>query len=78
MVIVTEPERQLLEMLAAEGKPTRLLSEDLQVAKSLESTGLIFMVRNTGCAIITPKGRRYLADLERKAKPTKPPLGFLG
>jgi hypothetical protein len=75
---VTDDERRLLERLAAEGKPTGLLSEDLQVAKSLESTGLIFMVRNTGCAIITPKGRRMLADLERAArKPAKPPLGFL-
>ena len=28
-------------------------------------------------AVITPKGRRMLIDLERKPKPNKKPLGFL-
>ncbi|MGZ3689795.1 MAG: hypothetical protein ACXVBW_15945, partial [Bdellovibrionota bacterium] len=72
-------ERQLLERLAAEGKATKLFVEDLPVAKSLVSAGLLFLVGNNELyAIITPKGRRLLAILERKPpKPPKPPIGFL-
>ena len=65
-------ERQLLERLAAEGKATKLYVEDLPVAKSLVSAGLLFLVgENEPYAVITPKGRRLLAILERK--PPKPP-----
>jgi hypothetical protein len=74
---LTEPERRLLEMLAAEGKATRLMDEDLLIAKALEEAGLVFVIRNTLDAIITPKGRHLLAGEEKKSKPAKPPLGFL-
>ena len=72
-------ERQLLERLAAEGKATKLFVEDLPAAKSLEGVGLLFLVgNNEPYAIITPKGRRLLAILERRPpKPPKPPIGFL-
>jgi len=74
---VNPRERQLLEMLAAEGKPTRLRDEDLLIAKALEEVGLVFVIRGTPDAVITPKGRRILAELAQKPKPAKPPLGFL-
>jgi hypothetical protein len=79
---LTEPERQLLEKLAAEGKATSLMSEDLELALSLEADRLLFFVRDplggaNACAVISPRGRRMLADLERKPKPSKKPLGFL-
>ena len=78
MVAVTDTERTLLDRLAAEGKPTRLTLGELQLAKSLEADGLLFMIRDTLDAIITPKGRRLLAELARKPpKPPKPPVGFL-
>ena len=35
------------------------------------------MIRNTLDAIIMPKGRHTLADLERSKKPGQPPFGFL-
>ncbi len=72
-------ERRLLEKLAAEGKATRLLAEELEVAKSLEIDGLLFLIGKGEYAIITPKGRRLLADLAlpQKPKPPKPPFGFL-
>jgi hypothetical protein len=41
---VTDAERQLPERLAAEGKATKLYVEDLPVAKSLVSAGLVFPV----------------------------------
>jgi hypothetical protein len=74
---VTDQERQLLERLAAEGKPTRLVEEELQVAKSLEADGLVFLIRNTLDAVITPKGRHLLAGPARPPKPGKKPFGFL-
>jgi hypothetical protein len=75
---VTEGERQLevLERLAAEGKATRLLDEELALAKALEKEGLLFLVGTT--AVMTPKGRRFLAEQERTRKRGKTPLGFLG
>ena len=82
MLTLTGPERQLLERLADEGKATKLFAEDLQIAKSLEGAGLVFLVRDglgrgSGCAVIMPKGRHLLAELERKPpKPPKPPFGF--
>ena len=76
MVAVTDPERKLLDRLAAEGKATRLTLGELQVAKSLEADGLIFMIGNTLHAIIMPKGRHLLAELEREPKRNKPPFGF--
>ena len=77
MVAVTDTERKLLDRLAAAGKPTRLTLGELQLAKSLETDGLLFMIRDTLDAIITPKGRRLLAELARKPpKLPKPPFGF--
>ena len=78
MVALTDSERQLLERLAGEGKATRLTLGELQVAKSLEADGLVFMIRNTLDAIITPKGRHALVANEPPKPPSKKPLGFLG
>jgi hypothetical protein len=75
--MLSDSERQLLDRLAAEGKATRLTLSELEVAKSLEADGFIFMIRNTFDAIIMPKGRHTLAGLERSKKPGKPPFGFL-
>ena len=78
MVALTDSERTLLDRIAAEGKATRLTLGDLQAAKSLEADGLLFMVRNTLDAIITPKGRRLLAELAQKLpKPPRPPFNLL-
>jgi hypothetical protein len=74
-LIKNERQRGLLEPLAAEGKATQLLDEELASAQALEAEGLLFLVGIT--AVVTPKGRRRLADLERKPKPSKTPLGFL-
>jgi hypothetical protein len=76
-MILSEPERQLLEKLAAEGKPTRLSADELQTARSLETVGVVFMIKNTTDAIITPKGRNVLARKGLGTKPPKRPLGFL-
>jgi hypothetical protein len=76
MVVSTDSERELLERLAAEGKRTRLTLGELQVAKSLEADGLVFMVANTLDAVITPKGRHILAD-PGQPKPSKKPFGYL-
>jgi hypothetical protein len=64
MVLLSAGERKLLERLAAEGQPTRLSADEVQIAKSLEGDGLLFMVRDTPNAIITPKGRHVLAGQE--------------
>jgi hypothetical protein len=72
-MIVTEPERELLERLAAEGKATRLYESDMPVAKSLEGVGLLFLIGEVEpYAVITPTGRRLLARETRK--PPKPPM----
>jgi hypothetical protein len=79
MLRPTEPERQLLERLAAEGRATRLYEVDMPIAKSLEGVGLLFLIGEVEPhAVITPKGRRLLAALAQKPpKPPKPPVGFL-
>ena len=64
---MTDSERQLLERLAAVGKASCLTLGELQVAKSLENDGLLFMVRDTAYAIITPKGRHVLAGDQQEA-----------
>jgi hypothetical protein len=74
-VALSDRERQLLEKLATEGKPTRLTDEDMLIAKALEEAGLVFLIRDTLDAIITPKGRHILAGREAP-KPGKKPLGF--
>jgi hypothetical protein len=77
-MILTEPERQLLDRLATEGKATKLYVEELPVAKSLEGVGLLFLIGEVEPqAVISPKGRRKLAELEKKPpKPPRPPFGF--
>ena len=67
--------RHLLEKFAAEGKATRLLDEELATAKTLEADGLLFLVGST--AVVTPKGRRVLAQEESKPKRGKPPHSLL-
>jgi hypothetical protein len=68
--------RQLLEKIAAEGKATRFLDEELATAKTLEADGLLFLVGLT--AVVTPKGRRFLTEGTQPKKPDKkPPFGFL-
>ena len=74
---MTDQERRLLERLSAAGKPTRLLGEELQVAKSLEADGLVLLIAKTTDAAITPKRRHALAGLPRTPKPRKKPFGFL-
>jgi hypothetical protein len=41
----------------------------------LEADGLLFLVGLT--AVVTPKGRRVLAELETKPKKGKPPSSLL-
>jgi hypothetical protein len=75
---LAERERQLLERLAAEGKQTRLALGEIETAKLLEMSGLVFIARDTAYAVITPKGRHALAGPAPQAEPKrKPPLGFL-
>ena len=76
MVVLTDSERHLLERLAAEGKRTRLALGELQVAKSLEADGLVFIIRDTLDGVITPKGRHVLAGIEIDTKTGKRPFGF--
>lgn len=68
-------ERELLERLAAEGKATRVPDEDLSLARGLEGAGLLFLVGAR--AVITPRGRRLLAELEQMKKSKKPPSNLL-
>jgi hypothetical protein len=72
---VTEQGRQLLERLAAAGKATTLVDDDLELAKLLEAEELVLIVGNTTDAIITPRGRHKLASIEIDGKPRKP-FGF--
>ena len=53
MGTLEDRKRQLLERLAAEGKPTRLEDEELAVVRHLEADGLLFLVGLT--AIVTPR-----------------------
>jgi hypothetical protein len=78
-MILRDVERHLLEKLAAEGKTTKLFAENLPLAKALEAMGLVFLIgQHEPYAVITPKGRRLLAEMDRKpAKPPKPPFGFM-
>jgi len=77
MHALTANDHQLLEMLAEAGKPTELRAEDLTLGKILERRGLVFFVRDTAFAVITPKGRHALTGSEPSPTPGKKPLGFL-
>ena len=69
--MLTDNERKLLERLAAEGKATRLALGELESAKSLEREGFVFLVGGEPRAIITPKGRHFLAGEQPPKKPDK-------
>ena len=71
---MTERERELLERLAAEGKPTRLFDEELGIARQLETDGLLFLVGTS--AVVTPKARRVLAKEAKKPNRDTPPFRF--
>jgi len=71
---LTDKERELLDRLAVAGKATRLLDEEFATAKALEADGLIFLVGLT--AVVTPKARRLLADLDKMPKRNTPPFRF--
>ena len=79
MVSLNDRERLLLEKLGAEGKVAPLNSSEIATARALEKADLVFLVRDgSGGAVITPRGRRLLAELEQKPpKPPKPPSSLL-
>jgi len=70
----TEKERRLLDRLAVAGKATRLLEEELHTAKNLEAEGLLFLAG--WMAVVTPRARRLLAELDKKPKRGTPPFRF--
>lgn len=77
---LTEVERALLHFLASAGKPTELTDTYSIVGKSLEQMGLVFFVRNSASAVITPKGRHIIFEApESPFNPVgkKEPRGFL-
>jgi hypothetical protein len=73
---MTDAKRQLLQRLADAGKPTTLSADELVLAELLEADGLLFLIKNTPDAIITPRGRHELAGIEFDGKPGKKPFGF--
>jgi hypothetical protein len=79
VVSLNDRERLLLERLGAEGKVAPLTSGEIATAGALEKADLVFLVRDgSGGAVITPRGRRLLAELEQKPpKPPKPPFSLL-
>ena len=76
MFSLTEPERQLLNRLAAEGKATRLYESDLPLAKALEAVGLLFLIGQDEPLSHHAKGRHILAEL-RVPPVLKPPSKLL-
>ena len=74
---LSDRERQLLERLAHAGQAPELRADDLMLAKTLESSGLLCFVRDTAWAVITPKGRHALFDPEPGPVLSKKPLGFI-
>ena len=66
--MITQGERNLLERLAAEGKPACLDGEEILIAQTLERSGLLFLVG--AYAIATPKARRLLAGIQEETKGT--------
>jgi hypothetical protein len=76
---LTSDEQHLLERLGSAGQAIPLQSGDVAAAKSLEKADLVFLVPDgSGKAVITPRGRRLLAELEvsKKVKRVKPPSSF--
>ncbi len=78
MVKLTSDEQGLLERLSAEGKVTALKSGEIGIARALEMADLVFLMPDgSGGAVITPRGRRLLAELETAMKSLKKPPSFL-
>ncbi len=50
-LILGKDEKQLLERIAAEGKATRLLNDELAPAKGLEADGFLFLIGLTAIVI---------------------------
>ncbi len=66
-------EQRLLERLGAEGRAVELRSGEIAAAMELNKADLVFLVRDgSGGAVITPRGRRLLAEQERRPKRGKP------
>ncbi len=66
-------EQRLLERLGAEGRAVELRSGEIAAAMELNKVDLVFLVRDgSGGAVITPRGRRLLAEQERRPKRGKP------
>ncbi len=77
MVKLTNDERRLLERLSAEGRATALKSGEICIARALEMAYLVFLVPDgSDGAVITPRGRRLLAELESAKKSAKSPPRF--
>ena len=78
--MLTPRERQLLEKLADEGKLTKLVTDEITIARELASVDLVFIARGADAAsifaVITPKGRHALQQLAVTPK-KPPPFGFL-
>ena len=76
---LSSDEQHLLERLGLAGQAILLQSGEVAAAKAMEKADLVFLVPDgSGKAIITPKGRRLLAEIDRKPpKPPKPPIGFM-
>ena len=79
--MLTPRENQLLEKLADEGKPTKLVADEIRIARELVTLDLVFIARDAVdaepiYAVITPKGRHVLQQVAEPTK-KKPPLGFL-
>jgi hypothetical protein len=73
---MSDAERQLLQKLASAGKPTTLIIEELLIAELLEHQDLVLIVRNTNDAVITPRGRHKLDNIDTRPSPVKKPFGF--
>ncbi len=77
VVELTPDEQRLLERLGAEGRAVELRSGEIAAAMELNNADLVFLVRDgSGGAVITPRGRRLLAEQDKK-KRGKRALGFL-
>ncbi len=74
---MTEVEHALLHSLAAAGKPTELSGANSVVGKVLEQMGLVFFVRNSASAVITPKGRHLIFQQPDRPIGKEQPSGFL-
>ena len=76
---LTPDAERLLERLGGAGVATALQSGEIAAVKALEKADLVFLVPDgSGKAVITPRGRRLLAEIARKPpKPSKPPFGYM-